>query len=279
MKNSLTGHRLEIFFRDAELDTRGRLLRDKLNALELSTTIENIWLSEVYALEGEFSHKQLNEAAALLLNPVIHDVLIDGVRPAGTADTILEVGFLPGVTDNIAHTAAETLADAWGLPLSPEQGIYSSKIYYIQAKNLTDNDYRLIGRFLANSLIERLEWKDRVRYEVESGMDLVIPRVQLGTGKGVSRVELDIPESELVALGRGGIIDHYDSDGQPVRRGPLALDLESLQTIASYFADVEKRTPTDLELEALAQTWSEHCKHTIFAAALDELEDGLYKTY
>ena len=77
MKNSLTGHRLEIFFRDVELDTRGRLLRDKLNALELSVTIENIWLSEVYTLEGEFSHKQLNDVAALLLNPVIHDVLID----------------------------------------------------------------------------------------------------------------------------------------------------------------------------------------------------------
>ena len=279
MKNSLTGHRLEIFFRDVELDTRGQLLRDKLNALELATTIENIRLSEVYTLEGEFSSKQLDEAAALLLNPVIHDFLIDGVRPAGTADTVLEVGFLPGVTDNIAHTAAETLADAWGLPLAPEQGIYSSRIYYIQAKNLTENDYRLIGRFLANSLIERLEWKDRARYEAESGMDLVIPRVQLGAGKGVSRVDLEIPESELAALGRGGIIDHYDSDGQPVRRGPLALDLESLQTIADYFANVEKRTPTDLELEALAQTWSEHCKHTIFAAALDDLEEGLYKTY
>ncbi len=37
--------------------------------------------------------------------------------------------------------------------------------------------------------------------------------------------------------------------------------------------------PTDIELESLAQTWSEHCKHTIFAAALDEVEDGLYATY
>jgi phosphoribosylformylglycinamidine synthase len=29
----------------------------------------------------------------------------------------------------------------------------------------------------------------------------------------------------------------------------------------------------------LAQTWSEHCKHTIFANPIDEIKDGLYKTY
>ena len=35
-----------------------------------------------------------------------------------------------------------------------------------------------------------------------------------------------------------------------------------------------------MELEALAQTWSEHCKHTIFASAMDDdVPDGLYKTY
>ncbi|MCK5679195.1 phosphoribosylformylglycinamidine synthase, partial [bacterium] len=279
MKKNLVGHRLEIFFRDADLDTRGLLLRDKLNALDLSTTIDNIWLSEVYTLEGEFSSEHLREAASLLLNPVVHDVLVDGVRPLGAADTILEVGFLPGVTDNIAHSAVETLADAWDEPLSAEQGVYSSKIYYIEAKNLRVADYRLLGRFLANGLIERLDWKDSASYEADAGMDLVIPRVQLGTSKGVSRVELEIPEAELVALGKGGIIDHYDAAGNPVRRGPLALDLVSLKAIANYFAKVEKRNPTDLELEALAQTWSEHCKHTIFAAAIDDLPEGLYKTY
>ncbi|HIE06861.1 MAG TPA: phosphoribosylformylglycinamidine synthase [Desulfarculaceae bacterium] len=279
MTKNLIGHRLEIFFRDPELDTRGQLLRDKLNALDLSATVDNLRLSEVYTLEGDFSPVRLREVAGLLLNPVIHDVLIDEPRPLGPADVVLEVGFLPGVTDNIGHSAAETLADAWGKALSSDQGIYSSTVYYIEAKNLSDGDYHLIGRFLANALIERLHWKDRSTYVAEVGMDLVIPRVMLKEHKGVSRVDLNIPEAELVALGKGGIIDHYDAAGNPVRRGPLALDLNSLKAIADYFAEVEKRAPTDLELEALAQTWSEHCKHTIFAAALDDLEDGLYKTY
>ena len=131
MTKNMAGHRLEIFFRDAGLDTRGQLLRDKLNALDLSTKIDDIRLSEVYTLEGEFSPARLREAAGLLLNPVIHDVLIDEPRPLGPADAVLEVGFLPGVTDNVAHSAAETLADAWGAALGPDQGqgVYSSTIY------------------------------------------------------------------------------------------------------------------------------------------------------
>ncbi|MEA3348203.1 MAG: hypothetical protein U9Q39_03980, partial [Pseudomonadota bacterium] len=110
MEKTTTGHRLEIFFRDVELDTRGQLLRDKLNSLELSTVVEEVWLSEVYTLEGDFNQSRLKEAADLLLNPVIHDCLIDEARPLSSANLILEVGFLPGVTDNIAHSAVETLA-------------------------------------------------------------------------------------------------------------------------------------------------------------------------
>ncbi|MCD6293284.1 MAG: phosphoribosylformylglycinamidine synthase [Deltaproteobacteria bacterium] len=284
MKKITTGHRLEIFFRDVDLDTRGQLLRDKLNSLELSTVVEKVWLSEVYTFEGDFSRARLQAAAELLLNPVVHDCLIDEARPLAAADLILEVGFLPGVTDNIAHSATETLADAWGAPLDMDQGVYSSTIYYLKvAADLTVEDRRLVGRILANALIQRLDWKTRSRYEADRGMDCIIPRVRLGAGKKVSLVDLDISEAELVALGKEGIIDHCEVEGNEpgrvVRRGPLALDLPSLIAITKYFATVEKRQPTDLELEALAQTWSEHCKHTIFAAAIDDLEKGLYKTY
>ncbi|MCD6430641.1 MAG: phosphoribosylformylglycinamidine synthase [Deltaproteobacteria bacterium] len=279
MTKTTAGHRLEIFYRDAELDTRGLLLQDKLNSLGLSAVVEEVRLSEVYTLEGDFSQARLKEVAGLLLNPVVHDCLIDEARSLGTAEVVLEVGFLPGVTDNIAHSAAETLADAWGTPLAVDQGIYSSTIYYIQVANLTTEDRRLIGRILANALIQRLDWKDRSSYVADKGMDCIIPRVRLEVGKKISLVDLKISEAELIALGKEGIIDHCDEQGNIIRRGPLALDLPSLAAIADYFATLEQRQPTDLELEALAQTWSEHCKHTIFAAAIDDLEEGLYKTY
>lgn len=51
-----------------------------------------------------------------------------------------------------------------------------------------------------------------------------------------------------------------------------------MKTIQAHFKKL-KRNPTDIELESLAQTWSEHCKHTIFADPIDDIKDGLFKTY
>ena len=42
--------------------------------------------------------------------------------------------------------------------------------------------------------------------------------------------------------------------------GGLSLSLEEMKAIAAHFV-AEGREPTDVELETLAQTWSEHCKH------------------
>lgn len=102
-------------------------------------------------------------------------------------------------------------------------------------------------------------------------MDKVVPKVKLKQVETIE-VDLNIDDSELIKIGKEGI---KDEEG---RRGPLALDLPSMHAIKNYYRD-EGRNPTDLEVEALAQTWSEHCKHTIFASKIDEIEDGLYKGF
>ena len=92
--------------------------------------------------------------------------------------------------------------------------------------------------------------------------------------QGVGLVDLDIPDEDLVRLGKEGIMDP-ETGG---RRGLLALDLAQLHAIRNYFDELG-RWPTDVEIESLAQTWSEHCKHTIFASAMDEdVPKGLYKS-
>ena len=47
----------------------------------------------------------------------------------------------------------------------------------------------------------------------------------------------------------------------------LFLNLEEMKLIQNYFAKI-KRNPTDLELETIAQTWSEHCAHKTFKAKI-----------
>jgi len=65
----------------------------------------------------------------------------------------------------------------------------------------------------------------------------------------------------------------------------LSLSREDMLAAQQYFADAG-REPTDVELEVVAQTWSEHCKHRVFGALIThetaagtETVDSLFKTY
>jgi phosphoribosylformylglycinamidine synthase len=69
------------------------------------------------------------------------------------------------------------------------------------------------------------------------------------------------------------------------QRMKLSLSKEDVLVVQGIFKD-ENREPTDVELEVIAQTWSEHCKHRIFGAQIEHTLDGktetidsLYKTY
>ncbi|MBI2915635.1 MAG: phosphoribosylformylglycinamidine synthase subunit PurL [Elusimicrobia bacterium] len=59
--------------------------------------------------------------------------------------------------------------------------------------------------------------------------------------------------------------------GQISRQRLLSLSLEEMRAIQSYFKS-EGRDPTDVELETIAQTWSEHCKHKTFKGRIEYVE-------
>jgi phosphoribosylformylglycinamidine synthase subunit PurSL len=57
------------------------------------------------------------------------------------------------------------------------------------------------------------------------------------------------------------------------RKGLLSLNLQEMKAIQSYF-DKLGRDPSDVELETIAQTWSEHCKHKTFSGVIEYEEKG-----
>jgi phosphoribosylformylglycinamidine synthase len=56
------------------------------------------------------------------------------------------------------------------------------------------------------------------------------------------------------------------------------MSLLYMKAVQDYFKS-EGRKAKDIEIETIAQTWSEHCKHTIFASPIDDIKDGLYRHY
>lgn len=251
-------HRIEIIYKPELKDTRALVWQKKLQ--QDFPEIEEVFLSDIYVINKDFSIDELNKIADSLTNPVIQHYEIN--KSITSADNQVEVGYLPGVTDNTGATAKEIIEDMFKIKFSADQDVYSSQVFYIKGKV---QDLEKMSLALYNPLIQRTQ--------INKGDEVVIPKVVLEQEIKVDEVDLDISEDELVELGKKGIKNKNGSC-----RGPLALDLESLKIIKKYF-DEQGRKPTDVELEALAQTWSEHCKHTIFAAEMDEIKDGLYKHY
>lgn len=60
-----------------------------------------------------------------------------------------------------------------------------------------------------------------------------------------------------------------------ISKDALFLNLEEMQVVQRYYQKM-RRDPTDLELETIAQTWSEHCAHKTFKANL--IIDGKKKS-
>jgi phosphoribosylformylglycinamidine synthase subunit PurSL len=61
----------------------------------------------------------------------------------------------------------------------------------------------------------------------------------------------------------------------------IGLNLEEMKSVKEYFAE-KRRNPTDVELQTIGQTWSEHCYHKTFKGKINfrgKEIDGLFKTY
>ena len=180
----------------------------------------------------------------------------------------LERRFRPGVTDNISRTAHEAFEIVLGRKL-PDAKIASGAMLLLEGPQLGEDALSVIARdVFCNDLIEtwtilgeqELCRSDRFHHE---RIKRDIPRVAVrGTDKTETYALDALSDSELVELSR---------------RKLWALTAVEMRAIRDYFAAAEKypirrqhnlTKPTDVEMEILAQTWSEHCKHKIFGARI-----------
>lgn len=226
----------------------------------------------VYTINKNFNKNDLTKIASALMNPVIQKACINEPYISTKFSFAIEIGYLPGVTDNVANTTKEIIEDLLKIKFVKEENVYTSQITFITRK-ISTKEVKKIADSLYNPIIQRAKIKSRQEFIKDKGMGVEIPQVRLNQSIKVDEVNLNINDEELQSIGKKGITN---KDGS--RRGPLALDLSFMKVIQKYFNKL-RRNPTDIELESIAQTWSEHCKHTIFADPIDNLKKGLFKTY
>ncbi len=260
-------HRIEIRLLEQAHDARGDRIRREINHF-LSIPVSCVRTIDVYSIDAELSEAELATVASEpLCDRIIQAYSIDSPS-ARDFDYLVEVGFRPGVTDNVGRTAREAIEYVTGRPLGEGEGVYTSVQYLLKGKLDRADVERIATGLLCNTLIQRYQVVDFSSFNSGDVTLLGIPKVKGESRAMVREINLNVSDDELVAISRDGV---------------LALSLEEIKIIQAYFQQTEvaekrKRmglteNPTDVELEALAQTWSEHCKHKIFSATIDYCDE------
>lgn len=200
---------------------------------------DQVAVADLVFLEGELDQEALTRLHGFLVDPLLQQGSWQEPTTVGT-----EITFLPGVTDTAAATLRHA-ADQLGVAVT---GAATGRRVEFGDGVDAEHAAELVARLVANPVIER--WS----------VGTVEPTFHTG-GVG-SRTAVAI---ELDGLSRDRLVEIG------VERA-LALDPEELLAIQAHFASLG-RAPTDVELETLAQTWSEHCAHKTFRAALT-CDDG-----
>lgn len=275
-------HRIEVGMKPDLPDPAGSGARARI-AEDLGIHVDDVRVIDVYTIHADLTREELDLVRReLFMDPIIQNSAIDTLL-ASNFDFAVEVGFRPGVTDNIGRSSAEGIADTLGRSLAEGEAVYKSTLYAIKGNVNAATCDRIARDLLANSLIQR--WVVRSADELKSvdGHGLLgLPLVTDRSSAEVRTIDLNISDDALMSISRDGM---------------LALDLGEMKAIQAHYRDASiakwrkqvglPAQPTDIELEILAQTWSEHCKHKIFNAVIEYTDetgktrtiDSLFKTY
>ncbi|RPJ41410.1 MAG: phosphoribosylformylglycinamidine synthase, partial [Deltaproteobacteria bacterium] len=253
-------YRVEVGLKPEIRDARGEKIKGRI-IRDLNIPVEGVRTVDVYTLEARLSAEQIQQiATGPFLDPIIQEYSLG--RPiAQDFDWAIEVGYKPGVTDNVGRTAREAVELLIHRKFSSEEGVYTSILYFLKGKIDRCHAETIATGLLANTLIQRFAIKDRASWDPKEGMGTYAPKVAERNEIRVAEIDLQVSDPELLRLSS---------------ERTLALSLKEMKALQAYAENprvLEERKDvalrgnlTDCEVEALAQTWSEHCKHKIFNA-------------
>ncbi|MDA8162520.1 MAG: AIR synthase-related protein [Desulfobacteraceae bacterium] len=249
---------------------------------DLRLKVGSVRTIKAYLIDCELAPDELVTAArGLFSDPVVNVVSIDSPLSRSLDfnwDWLVEVGFKPGVTDNEGRTAKEALELLLGRDLDQGAGVYTSTQYLVQGGLDMEAVKSLANGLLANDLIQRLTviGRDELDGLWEGGQNPFYATAKVREASAPRVKEID-----LAGLSDAGLLDLS-------RQRLLALNLTEMKALRDYLKDPHVLNArkeaglgakfTDVELEALAQTWSEHCKHKIFNARIRYTGDGGERT-
>jgi len=280
----------QVATRDIEglTDARGDSVKSMLKS-DYGVSVNNVRVILGYQVKSDISKAEAEQA--------IYDLFADPVIEFGSLETSLldnkqlfpenpqiaiTVGFKPGVTDNAGQAGLDGLRTIFP-HISQESQIATTMTYLFWGVS-EDISPSWLSSKLHNQMIERSSISDTKDCLTSLWPVLDFPERPPLTQQPSATVNLEVSDDELIEISETGL---------------LALNLEEMKAIQANYRNpkiraarlelgLPEKAPTDAELECLAQTWSEHCCHKIFAAKIHHVDfetgedtfiDSLFKTH
>jgi phosphoribosylformylglycinamidine synthase subunit PurSL len=226
-------HRIEVRLKTHFPDPAGRGLVKDIQDLGISS-VEDIRVIDVYWLNAHLAPEKLELIAGGLLSDKVTQEYWCGQsarnEDSGNGYKVVEVAYNPGVTDPVKDSVIKAIKDL-GIPNVP--AVATAKRYIFKGEVSQEELSVISSRLLVNSVIQHIVNEEASPF-VESPQYVF--------------TSIKVP-----VLG----VDKNDIEKA---RQQYGFSEPEFQSLLAYYQK-EGRDPTDVELETLAQTWSEHCVH------------------
>lgn len=229
----------------SKTDPAGEGIRKQLAAAGIESG--PVLTRKIYLIDADATREQIDQIKyKLLADPVADNADLFDAPPQKPDGSLIEVHLKPGVMDPVAASTERALRD---LGVKVNEVRTGRAFHFGEALDKAQLE-SIAKRYLANSVIEKIVFEPQLPKEFAHA------HVATFSIRHVPIRGLD--DEALKKLGRDG---------------HLFLNLVEMKAVQAYFVELG-REPTDIELETLAQTWSEHCVHKTLKSAVQVVDES-----
>jgi phosphoribosylformylglycinamidine synthase II len=238
--------RIEIKEKDGFYDAVGESVKKDIVDLGFKKKIKDVKFVYVYLIEARAQEPDIRRICEeLLIDPVTQDYSFRGSVCDEKGCKVVEIAYNPGVMDPVEESAKKAIKD---LGIEGVAQVKTAKKYLIKG-NLSKKEIL--------SISEKTLFNKVIQHAV----------------KGKSSIYPEPPAYQFKLIHVNMLKTNDEKLKEISKKGQLFLNIDEMRTIRGYFRKL-KRDPTDCELETIAQTWSEHCKHKTFRGKIEYREKG-----
>ena len=237
--------RIEVREKEGFYDAAGESVKRDIEDLGFKGRVKEVKTVQVYLFDGNAEERQVEKICKdLLIDPITQDYSYKGNAFDERNYKVVEVAYNPGVMDPVEESTRKAIGD---LGIESVHSVKTARKYLIRG-NLSYKDIHSIAEnILYNKVIQHAVKKDSAIYPEPPPYQFKLQYVDILNAGG----------QKLKSISR---------------TGQLFLSVDEMREIQRYFKKIG-RNPTDCELETIAQTWSEHCKHKTFRGKIEYREE------